>query len=145
MEKFQEAQFQEGLKYEQFVQLNKLWGEYISTLLGKDDLTNPGHQTSICSKIVKADLTGARVKVYDSKNKTMIGVGGIVAKETVRCLFVVNEKDEVKNLLKAGSVFEVALPATHGEAVRIWGDNIIHLGSERTKVRFKEKFVLDLY
>jgi RNase P/RNase MRP subunit p29 len=49
--------------------------------------------------------------------------------------------------LKAGSVFEVRLPAgTHGGyAVRIWGDNIIYVGSERTKVRFKEKYNLDLY
>jgi hypothetical protein len=50
--------------------------------------------------------------------------------------------------VKAGQVFEVSLPATHGGgdyAIRIWGDNIIYLGSERTKVRFKEKFALDLY
>lgn len=78
----------------------------------------------------------------------MVGVSGIVTKESVRCLFVINQKNEVKNLIKAGSVFEVILPETHGQseyAVRIWGDNIIHLGSERTKVRFKEKFALDLY
>ena len=97
---------------------------------------------------MKADLTGARVKIVESKNMTLIGVSGIVTKESVRCLFVINEKDEVKNLIKAGSVFEITLPDSHGEGkygIRIWGDNIIHLGSERTKVRFKEKFALDLY
>lgn len=30
-------------------------------------------------------------------------------------------------------------------SVRIWGDNIIFMGSERTKVKFKEKFALELY
>jgi RNase P/RNase MRP subunit p29 len=77
----------------------------------------------------------------------MIGLSGIVARESVRCLFVINSENEVKNLLKAGSVFEVRLPAgSHGGyAVRIWGDNIIYVGSERTKVRFKEKYNLDLY
>ena len=98
--------------------------------------------------MVKADLTGARVKVVNSKNLTTIGVEGIVTRESVRALFLINEKDEVKCIVKAGQVFEVTLPATHGGgeyAIRIWGDNIIYLGSERTKVRFKEKFALDLY
>jgi len=78
----------------------------------------------------------------------MVGLQGIVTRESVRALFVINEKDEVKCVVKAGQVFEVRLPETHGNGeygVKIWGDNIIYLGSERTKVRFKEKFALDLY
>ena len=97
---------------------------------------------SICSKIVKSDLTGADVKVVEAKNPTLKGVGGLVVRESVRCLFVITPENEVKNLVKAGCVFEVSLPNC---TVRIWGDNIIHLGSERTKVKFKERFQLDLY
>ena len=63
--------------------------------------------TSVCAKIVKADFNGALVTVIKSKNQFMVGVTGIVVKETVRCLFVINEKDEIKNLLKQGSVFEI--------------------------------------
>ena len=55
---------------------------------------------SVCSKIVKADFNGARVKVVKSKNLCMVGVGGIVTRETVRCLFIINDQNEVKNLLK---------------------------------------------
>ncbi len=73
-----------------------------------------------------------------------------MTKESVRCLFIINEKNELKTIIKAGSVFEVRLPDTHNGGdgtyvARIWGDNIVYLGSERTKVRFKEKFTLDLY
>ena len=143
----QDVSLNEGLKFENFLKLNKIWNEYIPTLLSKDDPTNPAHAGSICSKLVKAELSGAYVTVHDSKNPTMIGVSGIVARESVRCLFVINSNNEVKNLIKAGSVFEVRLPqASHGGyGVRIWGDNIVYLGSGRTKVRFKEKFNLDLY
>lgn len=74
----------------------------------------------------------------------MLGVTGIVVRETVRCLFIINQKDEVKNLLKQGSVFEIAMSDSK-RSVRIWGDNIIFMGSERTKVKFKEKFALELY
>lgn len=109
------------------------------TLLGKDE-----NMASVCAKIVKADLNGAKIQVFKSKNQCMVGVSGIVVRETVRCLIVINEKDEVKNLLKQGSVFEIDLG--DGErTVRIWGDNIVFMGSERTKVKFKEKFALELY
>lgn len=137
----------EGLKYETFKKLNKVWNEYITTLLSKDDPVNPAHNASICSKLTKAELSGAHITVANSKNPTMIGLTGIVVRESQRCLFVINQENEVKNFLKAGSVFEVKLPEkTHGGyAVRIWGDNIIYVGSERTKVRFKEKYNLDLY
>jgi len=41
-------------------------------------------------------------------------------------------------------VFEVDL-GDGKRAVNIWGDNIIFMGSERTKVKFKEKFNFELY
>ena len=128
--------------YETFVKLNKLWEQYILTLLGKDDPLNPAHMASICSKVVKADLAGADIKVVNAKNPTLLGVGGIVMRESVRCLFVIAPDNTVKNLVKAGTVFEVRLPHCN---IRVWGDNIIHLGSERTKVKFKERYQLELY
>lgn len=137
LDKMQSSQA-EALKYETFVKLNKLWNQYILTLVGKDE-----NLSSVCSKIVKADFNGALVTVSNSKNSCMIGVSGIVVKETVRCLFIINSKNEIKNLLKQGSVFDINIG--EGKVVRIWGDNIIFLGSERTKVKFKEKHNLDLF
>ena len=63
--------------------------------------------------------------VTNSKNPSVIGVGGIVVKETVRCLIVINSKNEIKNLLKQGSVFEVEVD-DYDFNIRIWGDNIIY-------------------
>lgn len=58
----------------------------------------------------------------------------------------------MKTLLKEGSVFQFKLPAEFVQAdtrepiaINIWGDNILYKGSERTKVKFKEKFILALY
>ncbi len=146
LDQLQQAGLQQGLRYDNFLKLNKLWEQYISTLLGKDDPANAAHSGSICSKMVKADLTGALVTVAQSKNPTVVGLSGLVTRESVRCLFIIQKDNAVKCLIKPGSVFRVALPSTHGgHAIQIWGDNIVHLGSERTKVRFKEKFALDLY
>jgi len=144
LEKMQGEQALEGLKFDTFKALNKVWKQYIATLLGKDEPTNPAHNASICSKVTKAELAGAEVVVSNSKNKTMIGVSGIVVKESQRCLYVINTQNEVKCLIKPGTVFEVKMPL-EGYSVRLWGDNIVYVGSERTKVRFKEKYNLDLY
>lgn len=107
LEQMQARSLQEGLKYENFLKLNKLWHQYISTLLSKDDPKNPAHASSICSKLVKADLTGAEVTIVESKNPTLLGVSGLVTRESVRCLFVIQPSNEVKCLIKSGSVFQV--------------------------------------
>lgn len=54
-------------------------------------------------------------------------------------------------LLKEGTVFQFGLPPEFKDksgkplAVQVWGDNILYKGSERTKVKFKEKYNLALY
>ena len=109
-------------------------------------------QTSLCSRIVKADFSGAKVKVINSKNATMIGIKGIIVRET-KCTFVVIQKDnQVKLLVKEGTVFQMRLPDSLKSnkdaaplAVNIWGDNIKYIGSERGKIKFKEKHLIELY
>ena len=98
---------------------------------------------SICSKVVKAEFSGAEVEVVASKNPCMIGVKGIVVRESVRCLYIINTHNVVKNLLKQGSVFQIDVG--EGRAVKVWGDNIIYAGSERTKIKFKEKYAFELF
>ena len=61
--------------------MNKLWLQYISLVLQvrKDDLvkgidiTDGSNQTSLCGKLVKADFSGARLKVIKSKNRVLEG------------------------------------------------------------------------
>jgi ribonuclease P protein subunit POP4 len=109
-------------------------------------------QASLCAKLVKADFSGAKVKVVNSKNPSMIGVSGIVVRESPQSFVVIQPKnDAVKVLLKAGSVFQFQLPAVMKSkdsqplAVNIWGDSILYKGSERTKIKFKEKYALELF
>lgn len=61
----------------------------------------------------------------------VVGVQGIVVRETTRTFVVILEDNAIKVLLKAGTVFQFRLPsmlkAKTGEtlAVNIWGDNIL--------------------
>ncbi len=50
---------------------------------------NDNNNITICSKMIKADYTGANIYVYNAKNEKLIGVGGLVVKETSRCFIVI--------------------------------------------------------
>jgi hypothetical protein len=53
------------------------------------------------------------------------------------------EKNELKTIIKQGNVFDVDIYSPKEEnstqMIRIWGDNMIHSGSMRTKFKFKIK------
>lgn len=117
------------------------------TMLISSEKGNPSDvnwRTGVCAKMVKADLCGAKIIVFDSNNKSLIGTKGIIAKESQRTFVVVNKKNESKVILKKNSVFTVVLP-TEGHNINLWGDMLLYKGSERTKIKFKERGSLNLY
>jgi len=93
--------------------MNKLWQQYISHLLSLRpeekktglDTSDCGAQTNICSKITKADFSGAKTKIINAINKHLIGEEGIIVRETTRTFVIIKPTNEVKVLLKEGSVF----------------------------------------
>ena len=99
--------------------MHNLWSQYITILLqlrpadreNGIDTADAAMQTSLCAKLTKADFSGAKVKVVKAKNKQLEGLEGIIVRETTRTFIVINSKDEVKTLLKEGSVFQFILPS----------------------------------
>ena len=47
--------------------------------------------------------------------------------------------------MKQSAAAEINLDERKELAVNIWGDSILYKGSERSKIKFKEKFNLELY
>jgi len=89
-----------NLKYETFERMHALWNEYIVALMGLrasdlqgglilSDAYDANMQASLCAKLVKADFSGARVQVIKASNTCMVGVGGIVIRETPRSFVVI--------------------------------------------------------
>ena len=62
-------------------------------------------QTSLCSRLVKADYSGAKVKIVKSKNPAIVGQEGIIVRETTRTFILIQPDNEVKTIIKEGSVF----------------------------------------
>ncbi len=71
----------------------------------------------------KEELIGKEIKVINSKNKSDIGISGVVVDDTASTL-VVKTNDTFKRILKAPSVFQV------GNQMII-GTQIIGTSSER--------------
>lgn len=61
--------------------------------------------------MVKADFTGSRVRVKSAKNDCLIGIEGLVVQETAETIKLVTEKNVVKVIPKANSLFTMVFPA----------------------------------
>ena len=94
--------------------------------------------------MIKADLNGAFIEVINANNKQLIGIKGIVAKETKRSFVIISEDEKQRIILKEKTVFKVPLPFDDF-CMNLWGDMLMYKGSERTKAGFKERGSLSLY
>lgn len=96
----------------------------------------------IAEKMVKADFNGAYISVKNSTNDQLLSLEGIICKETSRSFVIITRDDKQKTLLKSGNTFTIRLPYREGKTVLtvdLWGDMLLYKGSERTKIKFKEK------
>jgi RNase P/RNase MRP subunit p29 len=128
------------LNYNSLLSMNELWNQYITTLFGNFG-KSPNHDT-IYNKFIKADLHGSIVTVIDAKNKNLIGKKGILLLETRRTINIISQEENVvKTILKKGAVFRIDLP-NGNLSVDIIGDNFVYKAVERTKIKFKNKYIL---
>ena len=127
----------EKMDYTSLLSMNQLWKEYITELMN-----NSNNDDTILNKMLKADLHGAILTVINSTNKNNIGINGIVIFESKRTFNLLNKKNEIKTILKNGSVFEIEI--NNGIKILIYGDNFIFKSAERTKIKFKPKFYFNM-
>jgi RNase P/RNase MRP subunit p29 len=141
--------------------MTPLWQNYLKALLNKNQ-----NLETIFSKMVKADLHGALIKVCESVNINNVGIEGINLLETKRTFCLLNKKNEIKIILKKGSVFALDISFAYEESnklndknnvsfqntdntkiklpmiVKIIGDNFMYKSSFRTKAKYKNRYVL---
>ncbi len=123
--------------YALFEPLHALWIDYVRELFGPPV---DGHEKrlNMVGKLIKADYHGARIEVYKSRNSSLVGVKGVVVKETENTFQIISrsdagpdvmeidnkEKDSFKTVPKAGSIFLVDLPPEYGFKAELYGSQI---------------------
>lgn len=85
-------------KYEIYVPLHKMWVGYMWEILGmKIDERSFVSGKSAGSKLASADFHGAEVTVVRSRCMGMVGLSGIVVRDTKFTFQIVTKKDELKS------------------------------------------------
>jgi hypothetical protein len=82
-----------NIKYEDFVEINRIFSEYLSELRGSSSVSN------FVQKLYKAELTGARILVN--------GKEGIVVEERANSIIVVHRNDSLKTYIKRTTCFSI--------------------------------------
>ncbi|MCD6509199.1 MAG: ribonuclease P protein component 1 [Thermoprotei archaeon] len=82
------------------------------------------------SNIINHELIGLKVKVTSSKNKTLVGIKGVVIDET-RNTLVVLDRGKPKIIPKNVADFEFTLP--DGNVVLVKGEILIGSPEDRVK------------
>ena len=67
----------EPITFEEMLPMHKMWNFYIDDLIG-----NEKAKPTILQKMSKADFHGALISIFESKNQALIGLEGIIVKES---------------------------------------------------------------
>ncbi|CAI4055994.1 hypothetical protein SKDZ_02G3640 [Saccharomyces kudriavzevii ZP591] len=134
-------------EYDGFVPMYKeLWLNYIIELLNITKNIKAFNGSSALLKLSMADYNGALLRVTKSKNKTLIGIQGIVIWDSQK-FFVMIVKgplvDQVKCIPKKGTVFQFEIPISDNDdsALRysILGDRFKYRSVDRAGRKFKSR------
>ena len=82
------------------------------------------------------ELIGLEVEVFNSTNKSLIGINGKIIDETKKTLKLETDKDEEKLIPKNVSIFHFTLP--DGSCVEIDGKILVNRPEDRIKKRYKK-------
>ena len=84
-------------KYSIYQPLNQMWQGYMKEVLGIGDLLTPAINTATSgSKLASADYHGSFLTVTRSRCATLVGLEGIVIRDTKFTFSVITKKNELK-------------------------------------------------
>jgi ribonuclease P protein subunit POP4 len=98
-------------KLEDFLQLNKLWIQYMQDLLGvtKENVDRLLNQ-QVLAKLSSADFNGCFLNVLKAKNKHLLNKSGVVIWDSKNFFIIVEQRGGIKMLEKKGTVFNFVIP-----------------------------------
>ena len=91
-------------KFNLYLEIHELWKEYISDLLKgiENDLL-------ISNKLVKAELVGCFITIVESKNPTIVGISGILIRESLNMFYLLSKLDKLYKIAKTNTIFTIVI------------------------------------
>lgn len=145
--------------YEDYIELNKLWNNYMVDLLFGEN-KKPNINMAL-PKLSTADFHGCKMRVLESRNRNLVGIEGIVLHDAQNSLFVVvqQKKDKedgptvsaaeklggIRSLAKEGTLFGFDVE-TNNKTIgfTLMGSRFEHRSTDRSGRKFKAHNVKDI-
>ncbi|PWN38229.1 uncharacterized protein FA14DRAFT_143124 [Meira miltonrushii] len=153
----------ENITYESLLQVHNLWLGYIQSLLGLVDQRgqanrsiiqtssnssqasiNSGNQSAIQGTIVKADFTGAPIRVIRAKNPSLVGIQGIVAKEGESTFQLIPQPKPVRSQNKRRKRIDPFAPNVAKLEITLYGNQLCNTLPTRATKKFKARRTIEL-
>lgn len=119
-------------RYDYFLRVHDLWLDYIDELIKGDK-----NESSIVQKILRADFHGSIMTVIRAKCFSLVGLTGIVLKETKNLFHIIHEDNRIRAVPKAPCHFRLGL---RSGSVIIYGEHIRERPHERLVKKLKRKY-----
>ncbi|XP_055350524.1 ribonuclease P protein subunit p29-like [Paramacrobiotus metropolitanus] len=119
----------EQQKFSIFEPLHALWCGYMEEAFRLSHLQSSGVNNTQ-EDLTKADYHGAMLKVVESNNPSLVGVEGIVTRETRNTFHLITRADQLKIIPKSVCTFEYAVGNVR---VKIYGVNFCSRPADRIK------------
>lgn len=84
--------------YKELLPVRDMWREYIKKCIGKPVIHLTDKNSSLMVILAKCEFIGASVKVEKCLSSGMVGMSGIVIKETQKVFHIVTEKSALKSM-----------------------------------------------
>ncbi|CAG9327651.1 POP4 [Blepharisma stoltei] len=121
----------EEQKYDLYIRLHEMWKEYLADLL--DNNFNP---KNIQTRLLKADMHGAKISVWKASCKSYEGQKGIILHETLRAFKVITPENEIKMFLKKDAIFLLEIG---DKVIKLFGEGFQYRAADRAKIRWKQR------
>lgn len=159
-------------KYEIYVPLHQMWLGYMWELLGMNEGTNEGTAAYVTaqsagSKLASSDYHGSEVTVVRSRCTSLVGLAGIVVRDTKFTFQIITKKNQLKTVPKKHTVFrfEILRPGSDEDGIRregrtsrdaepneslknlifeLHGSQFENRAPDRATKKFKQKNMVDL-
>ncbi len=85
--------------------------------------------------VIRYEFIGLPCEVADAKNKSLVGIKGIIVDETMNTIVVKGDDGRKRRILKRGTLFRIKFKDKN---VLIPGDDIIMRPEDRIKMKYKK-------
>lgn len=115
--------------------LHELWCGYMEETFRLSNI-QPNNQSSVQEDLTKADFHGSLMKIVNSTNSTLIGLEGIVVRETKNTFHLITREDQLKVVPKAVCTFMCSIRKVQ---IKIFGVNFCARPADRIKKKLGKR------